>query len=86
MHRETALYILTPILGAGGLACLAPGMGRLQWAGAGLMLAAAGAGLSAAVMLHRRWQQAGQEADRLEAEAKQAAARAEEAELRARET
>jgi two-component system phosphate regulon sensor histidine kinase PhoR len=86
VHRVTALYILTPILGAGGLACLAPGMGRLQWAGAGLMLAAAGAGLVAAVLLNRRWQFAAQEADRLGAEAKREAAKADEAELRARET
>jgi two-component system phosphate regulon sensor histidine kinase PhoR len=85
VHRETALYILTPILGAGGLACLAPGMGRPEWVGAGLLLAGAGTALAFAVTAHRRWREAAEGAERHEAESKRASARAEEAELRARE-
>ena len=63
MHRVTALSILTPILGAGGFACLAPAIGRLPgaghpaglwpWAGAGLLAACAAAGLVAASVARR---------------------------------
>jgi two-component system phosphate regulon sensor histidine kinase PhoR len=60
VHRVTALYILTPILGAGGLACLAPAVGRfpgagpLPWIGLCLFGAACAAGLAAAFVTHSR--------------------------------
>src|SRR5687767_15777256 len=60
VHRVTALYILTPILGAGGLACLAPAVGRfpgagpLPWIGMALLAAGAAAGTGAALFGRRR--------------------------------
>jgi two-component system, OmpR family, phosphate regulon sensor histidine kinase PhoR len=61
VHRVTALYILTPILGAGGFACLAPaighsglpGVGPWPWVGVGLLFAAAGVALAAALVARR---------------------------------
>ena len=56
MHRVTALYISTSVLGAGGLACLAPviarspGTGPWPWVGAGLLSASAAAGVAATVL------------------------------------
>ena len=62
MHRVTALYILTPILGAGGFACLAPAVGAgmagspgagpalLAWVGTVLLSAAAATTASAALL------------------------------------
>jgi two-component system phosphate regulon sensor histidine kinase PhoR len=61
VHRVTALYMLTPILGTGGLACLGlvigdsgrPGAGPWPWVGVGLLIAAAGSALAAAVVARR---------------------------------
>src|SRR5687767_7133556 len=64
VHRVTALYILTPILGAGGFACLAPAVGAgmagspgagpvlLAWVGT-VLLSAAAATTAAAALLRR---------------------------------
>ena len=59
VHRVTALFILTPTLGAGAVACLAPAVGRLPgagpwpWIGLGLLLAAASTGLATAFVACR---------------------------------
>ena len=72
MHRVTALYILTPAFGAGGIACLAPAVVRpggpgpwaaAAWAGAALLLAAAATSFAAAVLARRRCERAGRAAD-----------------------
>ena len=65
MHRVTALYILTSILGAGGFACLAPAVGAgmagspgagpalLAWVGT-VLLGAAAATTAAAPLVRRK--------------------------------
>ena len=91
MQRVTALYILTPVLGAGGFACLAPGIGRAPaagawpWVGAALGLAAVATSLVAATLYRRLWRQAAEAAERQGESARAAQARAEAADLRAKE-
>ena len=95
MHRVTALYILTPILGAGGIACLAPliggglgglpGAGPWLWAGAGLLAAAAAGGVATAALCRRCWPQAAKATDQHSGKVDAAAVRADEASLRSKE-
>jgi two-component system phosphate regulon sensor histidine kinase PhoR len=92
VHRVTALDILTPILGAGGFACLAPalggglpGAGHWPWVGAVLLLGAVGSGMTSAAALRRRWLTSERARERLAAETTRAEARADEAAIAAKE-
>jgi len=95
VDRVTALYILTPILGAGGLACLAPGIGAgvsaggapgywaapLAWAGAALLTAAAGSGLALSAMFRRQVRESQHKLTQLSPAADESALRARELEI-----